>query len=122
MKKKVLIVDDEVDFANLLRIRLENTGYIVIAAHSGEDAIALAEKDKPNLILLDIMMPGIDGYETLKRLKENSNTKDIPVIMISCMRKEEGKSDPKKIESYIVKPYEKENLLQSIEKALKIEG
>jgi CheY-like chemotaxis protein len=69
MKKKVLIIDDEPDFVELTRMRLEANGYAVLAASNGREGLDVARRESPNLILLDVMMPEMDGFETLKALR-----------------------------------------------------
>lgn len=81
---KILIVDDVPANLNILREALEIEGYNIIAAPRGEIALQIAQRTRPSLILLDIMMPGIDGLETCRRLKANSDTADIPVIFITA--------------------------------------
>ena len=81
MKHKILIADDEAEIRNLLRLYLENEGYDVTEAKDGVEALRLLRDEKPDLCLLDIMMPASDGYRVLKELRETSN---IPVIFISA--------------------------------------
>lgn len=114
MSKKILIVDDEVDLVNLLRVRFESYGYTVISAFDGGEGVKLALKEKPDLILLDIMMPKMDGYTALKILKGEDTTKDIPVIMLTAKGKMKDLFEPEGIKGYLVKPFEKEHLLQTI--------
>lgn len=118
MGKKILIVDDEVDFVNLLRIRLEAGGYSAISAFDGEEGVRLALKEKPDLILLDVMMPKMDGYTALRILKDGDATKNIPVIILTCKEKMRGLFNIEGIKSYLVKPYDKEDLMQAIKGAI----
>ncbi|MFA5089978.1 MAG: response regulator [Candidatus Omnitrophota bacterium] len=82
--KKILIVDDERDAAELMKMRLDNKGYTVLIAQSGEEALAKAKSAKPDLILLDIVMPKMDGYETAKKLKNNAATRKIDILFLTC--------------------------------------
>ena len=84
MGDKVLVVDDELDIRSLLSEFLPGEGYQVLLAVNGEEAIDLAKREKPQAILLDVRMPGIDGVETCRRLKAEEKTKFIPVIMITA--------------------------------------
>jgi len=85
MADKVLVVDDEWEIRDMLSRFLTEEGYEVILASNGEEAIELAERENPQVILLDIMMPGIDGIETCKRLKAEEKTRFIPIIMATAL-------------------------------------
>ncbi|MBN1991930.1 MAG: response regulator [Anaerolineae bacterium] len=82
---KILIVDDVPISLGLMRDQLENAGFNVLAVSSGEEALARVEEIKPDLILLDVLMPGLDGFETCRRLKENEATQDIPIIFMTVL-------------------------------------
>ncbi|MCG6916398.1 MAG: response regulator, partial [Deltaproteobacteria bacterium] len=84
MTEKILVVDDEKEIRDLLCIYLKEDGYEVISAANGQEAISLAQAELPQVILMDVKMPGIDGVETCKRLKEAERTKSIPVIMVTA--------------------------------------
>ncbi|GAB4300733.1 MAG: response regulator transcription factor [Myxococcota bacterium] len=84
MKEKILVVDDEEDILELLGRNLAKEGYVVFTALSGEDALAQASREKPDLILLDLMLPGIDGLEVCRKLKSAETTSLIPVIIVSA--------------------------------------
>lgn len=122
---KIMLVDDEPDVLLVERIILEKAGYEVIETESGEECLERLETEKPDMILLDIMMPGIDGWEACKRIKENESTKDIPVIMVTVKGSEGdmtksfqyGMSD-----GHIAKPIHKEKLLKTIEWIVKTKG
>lgn len=88
---KVLVVDDQPVNVKLLQRKLERAGMIVLTAYRGEQALKIAEEQVPNIILLDIMMPEVDGFEVCRRLKEKPKTKDIPVIFITAKTSREGK-------------------------------
>jgi len=83
--KKILIVDDEKDILLTLGKRLESEGYTVITADNGSDAIVLARSKLPDIILLDVLMPGIDGGKIAEKLKDNLETKNIPVIFLTAL-------------------------------------
>ena len=78
------MIDDEADLTFMVKNRLQKNGLLVVTAVNGEEGILLAKTERPEVILLDIMMPGIDGYETLRRLKQSADTKLIDVIMMSA--------------------------------------
>lgn len=83
-KKNILVVDDEIGALTLLGIMLERHGYNVIKANHGETALALLEVNKPDLIILDIMMPDIDGFELCSMLRQRLDTKDTPILILSA--------------------------------------
>jgi CheY-like chemotaxis protein len=113
-------VDDEVQFSEVLQMRLEANRYTVHTAASGEEGIQKAASLQPGLILLDVMMPGIDGYETLRRLRQDTKTRQIPVVMLTA--KGESKSIFRAQElgasDYIIKPCPSEELLQMVRRYL----
>jgi len=86
-KKKILVVDDEPDFLELLKIRLEASNYDVITALTGKEALDKLKKEKPEAVLLDILMPEMDGLETLKVIRQDY--KDLPVFIITAFSNEE---------------------------------
>ena len=120
--KKILIIDDDEDIISLIKIILENESYSVIGASSGEEGIKTAIKQKPELILLDIMMPVMDGWEILKMLRTEESTRKIPVAMLTCKTDvkdkltglQEGAID------YITKPFSPEELIERVDKIFKI--
>ena len=105
--KKVLMIDDETDFAMVVKRNLEARGeYSVIVATDGRSGISAAVQHKPDLILLDIIMPGMGGFDVLKELKSKENTVSIPVIMLTAVGTEEAKEKALSMfnEDYITKP------------------
>lgn len=82
--RSILVIDDEKDIQKLLRYNLEKEGYQVLAAKTGEEGLELARQKKPDLIVLDLMLPGMDGLEICKILKADKNTKNIPVLMLTA--------------------------------------
>lgn len=87
-KKKILVVDDERDLVDILVFNLQREQYAVITAGDGELAVAMAERERPDLILLDLMLPGIDGLEVCRRLRANPRTTGIPIIMLTAKGEE----------------------------------
>lgn len=108
MKKKILIVDDEPNNLSLMKVTLGEEGYLLKFAKTGARALETAFKDKPDLILLDIMMPGMDGYEVCHRLKSSPQTSSIPVIFVTAMTdvKDEQYGFDIGAVDYIGKPYQ----------------
>jgi DNA-binding response OmpR family regulator len=117
MSKKILVVDDEDDILHFLELVLREKGYEVTTASGGHEALTKAQLERPNLILLDIMMPQMDGWEVLKLLRVDEETADIPVAMLSARTEakdrvqglQEGAID------YICKPFALQDLLMKIE-------
>lgn len=125
MRKKILIIDDEKDFSYFVKENLELvTNYEIITANRGKKGIRAALKEEPDLILLDVMMPGIDGFEVLKRLKENEETYHIPVIMLTAKNEDESKAKASGLyaDDYIVKPVETRILMSKIHRILSMRG
>lgn len=120
VKKKILVVDDEEDMQKLLKVRLEQEDFNVITAADGDVAIKAAELEVPDLIILDIMLPKMDGYTCLKEIRRLPKTKDIPVLILSG--KEEDKVRDlfafQKISGYIEKPFELDNLVIKVKEIL----
>ena len=117
MKKgKILVVDDEVYIVHILDFSLGMEGYEVVTALDGEEALAKSLEHKPDLIVLDIMMPKMDGYEVCKRLKAEASTRSIPVILLSA----KGRNVDQKMgfdagaEDYITKPFSPRKLVERI--------
>lgn len=120
-KPLILVADDEEDIKVILKVYLESTGFEVVTAYDGLDATAVAREKKPDLILMDIMMPVIDGIEVTKQLKADAATRDIPVVMLSAAAQsgmiekamEAGAAD------YISKPFEPDKVKEVIEEILR---
>jgi two-component system response regulator VicR len=120
---KILVVDDEREIANLFYDMLTKEGFQVLTATSGQDCLKLAEKEKPDLILLDVMMPGMDGGETMQNLLDNEKTKNIPTIFLtSIISKDEEIEQLGKIGNrlFIYKFSDRENLLKKVNEILGI--
>ena len=115
-KGRILVVDDEIYIVHILDFSLGMEGYEVITALDGEQALEKARAEKPDLIVLDIMMPKLDGYETCKMLKAEAGTRDIPVILLSA----KGRNVDQKIgfevgaDDYITKPFSPRKLVERI--------
>lgn len=121
-KRKILTVDDEEDFLKITKLNLEMTGkYEVLTLATAKDIIAQAKEFKPDLIMLDLLMPGVGGIEACRSLKESLHKKDIPIIILSALDKDEDKLKAYKegIVDYIIKPIEASELVAKIDAALK---
>lgn len=120
MKKNVLIIDDEVGIRNLLKFRLVSFGFDVLIAEDGYTGIELAKSKKPDLIILDIMMPYLNGIEVCKKLKSDYETRDIPVVFLSVLAQKEDIEMGKEAggDFFLTKPYDPEKLNHIIHMAL----
>ena len=117
MKHKVLIVDDNPDSVAIMRSILESRGYDVAAANSGTEALALLQRETVNLVLLDIMMPEMNGIEVLQRIKDNAATGRLPVILVTAKTQDEDVLSGYQYgaDYYITKPFTAKQLLYGIE-------
>ena len=120
-KQKILAVDDEEDILELLRFNLVKEGFAVVCAASGEEALKAALSQRPDLILLDLLLPAMDGLEVARRLKSNPSTQEIPVIMVTAKGEEadivaglEGGA-----EDYITKPFSRKVLIARVRAVLR---
>lgn len=121
-KKRILLIDDEKDFCILVKKNLELiTDYEVYVATDGIQGISQAKRVRPDLILLDIMMPGIDGFKVLERLKKDKRTNSIPVVMLSAKVDDTSKVEAAQLynEDYLTKPIEAQDLKAKIEDVFK---
>lgn len=114
-KKKVLIIDDEEGYVALEKYRLEANGYEVITSTSGDDGIKTAIEKKPDAIVLDIMMPLVNGYQVCFYLKSVEKLKT-PIIMVTALGRKEDIEQAKKLgaDDYIIKPYESKELVEKV--------
>lgn len=121
MVKKILVIDDESDIREVAKLCLEiNSNWEVITADSGENGVAAAVTEKPDAILLDVMMPDMDGLATLTRLQEDRNTKDIPVILLTAkvQATKEYRYQNLGIAAVLAKPFDPVNLAAQIARIL----
>jgi CheY-like chemotaxis protein len=114
MAKKILVVDDESAVRDLLQEFLTSAGYEVLTAANGEEALALAEQEDPEVILLDAIMPGIDGLETCERLKTQERTAWIPIIMMTGLGAVPGEAYEAGAEDFVFKPLKHADLLRRV--------
>ncbi len=119
-KGKILVVDDEVYILHILEFSLGAEGFEVITANNGEIAVEKAIQEKPDLIVLDIMMPGLDGYETCRRLKREPETKHIPVILLTAKGRDSDKRLGFEVGAidYVVKPFSPNRLIGRVEEII----
>ncbi len=119
--KKILLVDDETDFVDVVRTRLEANKYQVTPAYDGEEALAKVREERPDLIILDIVLPKINGFDVCRKLKIDNKYKDIPIILLTAKFQKSDIEFGKAMgaEAYIVKPFEPEMLIKKIKELLK---
>ena len=120
MAKKIVLAEDEPQIARLVEFKLKKEGYEVTWKENGEEALASIKEEKPDLILLDVMMPVMGGYEVLRRLKEDENLKSIPVVMLTARAQERDvvKGIDLGAEDYISKPFHPAELLARVKRIL----
>ena len=117
LKKKVLAVDDEPEVLSLLEKRLSSAGYEVLTASNGPEALEIARAQRPDLIILDILMPEMDGSQVACQLRQDKKTKGIPVIFLTCLytkREEHAAGHAVGTNLFLAKPYEPAELLAEI--------
>lgn len=119
--EKILVVDDEEHIAELISYNLTSNGYKVITANNGNDAVKLAVEEKPNLILLDLMIPGKDGYDVCKDIRSNSDVRNTPIIMLTAKSEELDKILGLELgaDDYITKPFSVRELLARVKAVLR---
>ncbi len=118
--KKILIVDDEADIIEILQFVLEAQGYKCITAFDGEEGLKLAKEEKPDLIILDVMMPKINGYKISRLLKFDEKYKNIPILMITARSQEEDRiiGEETGADEYITKPFKVEEVVAKVKSYL----
>jgi len=121
MTKSILIVEDETDIMNLIAWHLGNDGYTTFQAPDGQKGLELAEEKLPDLILLDLILPGMDGLEVCKSLHQNPSTKSIPVVMLTARGEEVDRIVGFELgaDDYIVKPFSPRELILRIRAILR---
>jgi len=114
--KKILVVDDEVDLVKTIRFSLETEGYAVLVSYNGEDALNQARKENPDLILLDIMLPKLDGYRVCRLLKFDERYKHIPILMLTAKTQEKDRilGMETGADEYISKPFDIDELMGKV--------
>ena len=125
MANKIMVVDDEPDVVDLVKLVLESDGFSVVTAYSGKEALEKIDGEMPDLVLLDIMMPQMDGWEVYSRIRANPNTKNIPVAMLTAKSQSIDKMiglHVVKVDDYITKPFGRSELLERVKRILKEKG
>ncbi len=117
-KKRILVVDDEIELVKAIQIRLDQAGYEVLAAHDGKEGLEKARKEKPDLIILDLMLPKLPGTEVCKEIRKDEKIGKIPIIMLTAKDSDADRVIGKVIGAnyYMIKPFDAEGLLDLIKK------
>ena len=120
-KKRILVVDDEAILVDMVRMRLEANDFEVISAGDGQAGLEKAKKEKPDLIILDLMMPKMDGYKVCALLKKDARYSKIPILIFTAKAQEEDRKMGEEVgaDAYITKPFDPETLLSKIKGLLK---
>ena len=124
MRKKILIVEDIPGLIHILQLEVQRLGYETLLASNGEEAVEMAVAQLPNLIMMDIMMPEMDGLEAARRIRENPQTRTIPIIAVTALtsRKDKKKCLDSGCDDYLSKPFTASRLSSSITNLLKQNG
>src|SRR3989338_8789968 len=117
--KKILVADDEEQLALALKIRLQSQGYQVTTASNGQQAVQQATQEQPDLIILDVLMPVMDGYSCLRELNTRFGRGKIPVIILTARERMKDLFELEGIEDYVIKPFDHEDLLVRIDRVFK---
>lgn len=117
--KKILVVDDEQQLALAVKIRLQSRGYEVVTANDGKRGLEALEQEHPDLIILDVLMPVMDGYSCLREINARIGRGKLPVIILTARDRMKDLFELEGIEDYLIKPFDHEDLLFRIERALK---
>lgn len=120
MSKRILVVEDNADNRRILRVLLANAGFELIEAADGANGLAMAEQNRPDLILMDIQLPVLDGYETTRRIKADPRLRDIPIIAVTsyALSGDEIKAREAGCDGYITKPFSPRAILARIREFL----
>ncbi len=122
--RRILVVDDVATNLRLVQGHLCREGYQVLLAKSGEEALRTIEAEQPDLILLDVIMPGLDGFETCRRIRENRTTRHIPVILVTSLTDLDHKVQGQKVgaDDFVTKPFDRDELLIRVRSMLRIKA
>jgi len=121
MSKRILVIEDQEDNRRILRHLLKSVDYEVIEAMTGEEGVALAERERPDLILMDIQLPGLDGYEATRRIKANPALRPIPIIVVTsyALSGDDVKAFEAGCDAYVTKPFSPRHLLAKVQEHLR---
>ena len=117
--RKILVVDDEQQLALALKIRLQSRGYEVLTAGDGQQALDLVEREQPDMVILDVLMPVMDGYSCLREINNRFGRNKLPIIILTAWDRMKDLFDLEGIEDYVIKPFDHEDLIARIERTFK---
>jgi len=119
--KKIIVIDDDSAINELIKVNLELIGYSVVQAYDGVEGFALAKQELPALIILDVMMPDVDGYTVAQRIRQNESLKNVPILMLTALSQlnDKVKGFDLGVDDYLVKPFEMEELKVRVRALLK---
>jgi DNA-binding response OmpR family regulator len=124
MAKKILIVDDEPSIIVALQFLMEQNGYETLVAFSGEEAMEVVARHRPDLILLDIMLPVVDGFEVCQRVREKADWKDIRIVLVTALDRESNVAKGLALgaDAYVTKPFANADLIAKVKELLECRG
>ena len=111
IRSPVLIIEDDADVRELLRERLRSAGYPVVGVGTGEEGVAQARRSRPSLVILDLLLPGIDGWEALHRIRADTQGDPVPVLVVSIV---DPAGPPDQVEGYVVKPFRSSQIVEKV--------
>ena len=120
-KRRILCIEDEPDMIDLIRLILERKGFEVLGAVGGQEGLGAIRREKPDLVLLDLMMPDIDGWEVYRQMKADEEIKDIPVVVVTAKAQSIDKVlglHIAKVDDYVTKPFGPGDLLEAVDRVL----
>src|SRR5213592_4131689 len=122
MPAKILIADDSPNIREILKMSLETDGYSVVLAEDGEQALAMVTDEKPDLVIIDVMMPKVNGFQVCRRVKTERTTHDVPVIMLTAKSAQQDVYWGKDCgaDEYLTKPFSTKELVKTIDRLLKV--
>ena len=121
MAKKILVIDDEEDYINLVKTIMEPLGYVISFASNGKEGMASIKNEIPDLVILDVNMPELDGYQLTEQIRRTAEIKHIPIILLTVRRKEDDKVKGLDLgaDDYITKPFHPKELIARVETVLR---
>lgn len=124
MPRKILAVDDEKNIVKLVQMNLERHGFQVITAYDGKEALQKIASEHPDLVILDVMMPYMDGFEVLQTMRRNAGTRDIPVIMLTAKSQDQDvfRGWQSGVDLYLTKPFNPNELVSFVKRIFKTDG
>jgi len=120
LPKKILIVEDEPDMSKMLQLEMQHEHYDIVCAYDGEEAYDKYLSEKPDLIILDIMIPKLNGYEVCRRIRRENEDKNTPILMLTAKTEDVDRIVGRVIgaEKYLTKPFDRQNLIKEVKKLL----